>query len=178
MKPKKCKNTNCGIMFTPERPMQTTHDYLCAIEYTRQLQAKKKLTENKKEKKEFNENDRTVLLKLAQTVFNKYIRLRDGNNCISCDHVGDSRQIHAGHYMSQGGNSALRFNELNCHSQCVQCNNYKSGNLANYRIRLIEKIGIDKVIHLETTKNIKLWMVDELKAIIKTYKAKNKGIMI
>jgi len=179
VKLKKCKNINCGIMFTPERPMQTTCcPFPCAIEYSKQLQAKKQDSEKRKAKKEFNENDRTVLLKLAQTVFNKYIRLRDGNNCISCDYKGEGRQIHCGHYMSQGGNSALRFSELNCHSQCVQCNNYKSGNLNNYRIRLIEKIGIDEVIRLETTKNTKLWTVDELKEIIETYKRKIKELSL
>lgn len=54
MKPKKCKNTNCGIMFTPERPMQTTHDYLCAIEYSKQLQAKKQGKEKRVALKAFN----------------------------------------------------------------------------------------------------------------------------
>ncbi len=174
MKEKICKQ--CKTKFQPERQMMTTCSYTCAIEYARANQLKKQSSEKRVAKKEFNENDRTVLLKLAQTVFNKYIRLRDGKTCISCGYSGDNRQIHAGHYMSQGGNSALRFNELNCHSQCVQCNTFKSGNLANYRIALIDKIGIDEVVNLETTKNTKLWTVDELKDIIKTYKEKIKGI--
>lgn len=174
MKTKKCKS--CGEMFTPDRPMMTTCSYQCAIEYAKAQQVKKQNSEKRKAKKEYNENDRSVLLKLAQTVFNKYIRERDGKTCISCDFKGEGRQIHAGHYMSQGGNSALRFSEFNCHSQCVQCNTYRSGNLANYRLRLIEKIGIDEVVRLETTKNTKLWTVEELKEIIETYRIKTKEL--
>lgn len=174
MKPKKCKN--CGEMFTPDRPFMKCCKYSCAIDYVRLIQTKEQKATQRKAKKEFNENDRSVLLKLAQTVFNKYIRERDGKTCISCDFKGEGRQIHCGHYMSQGGNSALRFSETNCHSQCVQCNNYKSGNLANYRLRLIEKIGIDEVVRLETTKNTKLWTVEELKEVIETYKLKIKEL--
>jgi len=176
MKSKQCKNKNCGNKFTPERQFQTTCDYNCAIEYAKQLQAKKQTSEKRTALKQFNDSDRYILLRTAQKVFNTYIRMRDGKKCISCKYEGEGRQIHAGHYMSQGGNSALRFDENNCSSQCVQCNTYKSGNLANYRINLIEKIGLDEVIRLETTKNTKLWTVEDLQEIIKTYKAKIKEL--
>ena len=176
LKPKQKKCKECLNTFSPMSSFQKCCGVDCAIAYGTKEVKKKVTKEKRKAKKELNENDRTVLLKLAQTVFNKFIRERDGKTCISCPFKGEGRQIHAGHYMSQGGNSALRFDELNCHSQCVQCNNYKSGNLANYRINLIEKIGLDEVIRLETTKNTKLWTVDELQEIIKTYKQKIKQI--
>jgi len=159
-------------MFTPDRPMMSTCSYECAIKYASTLQSNKKKKESNKLKKEFNENDRKYLLEIAQKTFNTYIRMRDGKVCISCGFKGDRRQFHAGHYKSQGGNSALRFNENNVHSQCSICNTHLSGNLAEYRKNLIEKIGLVKVEYLETTKNTKLWTVDELKDIIKTYKQK------
>lgn len=174
MKQKKCKNINCGIMFTPERPMQTTHDYLCAIEYSKQLQAKKQGSEKRKAKKEFNENDRKYLLELAQKTCNTYIRMRDGKYCISCGKTDPNKVYHAGHFKAQGGNSALRFDELNINVQCYRCNVELSSNQSAYREALIKKIGIDEVIRLETTKNTKLWSVDELKEIIETYKLKIK----
>jgi len=177
MKPKKCKN--CLELFTPTQPMQSVCcPFPCAVEWAKKLQAKKKLTEDNKAKKEFNENDRKFLLELAQKTVNTFIRMRDGKYCISCESSGEGRQYQAGHYKSQGGNSALRFDENNLNVQCVYCNMHQSGNLAKYRINLIKKIGIDAVIHLETTKNTKLWTVDELKEIITTYKAKIKQLTL
>lgn len=84
-----------------------------------------------------------------QTIFNKFIRIRDEQEpCISCGrhHTG---QYHAGHYRSVGSSPELRFNELNCHKQCSVCNNHLSGNLINYRINLIKKIGLASVEYLE-----------------------------
>lgn len=163
-------------MFTPDRPMMTTCSYTCAIEYARSQQQKKQNKTNRIAKKEFNENDRKYLLELAQKTVNTFIRMRDGKNCISCGKSGDTGAWHAGHFKAQGGNSALRFDENNIHVQCYRCNVELSSNQSGYRPALIEKIGIDEVIRLETTKNTKLWTVDELKDIIKTYKQKIKDI--
>lgn len=92
----------------------------------------------------------TVKLKQkAQTVFNKWIRERDKElPCISCQ-TGTPTQ--AGHYLSQGHHSALRYNEYNTNAQCVRCNMFLSGNLINYRKNLVKKIGEDKVVELENT---------------------------
>lgn len=90
------------------------------------------------------------LLKLCQQVFNKYIRQRDSHlPCISCQ---KGRVENAGHYLSQGHHSALRFNENNTNGQCIRCNLYLSGNLIHYRTYLVEKIGEEKVLQLEQTK--------------------------
>jgi hypothetical protein len=150
----------------------------CAVEWAKKLQAKKKLSENKKAKKEFNDNDRKFLLELAQKTCNTYIRMRDGKHCISCGKSDPSKVYHAGHFKAQGGNSALRFDDKNIHVQCYRCNVELSSNQSAYREALIKKIGIDEVERLETTKNTKLWTVEELKEIIKTYKQKIKEITI
>jgi len=179
MKLKKCKNINCGIMFTPERPMQTTHDYLCAIEYSKQLQAKKQDSEKRKAKKEFNENDRTVLLKLAQTVFNKYIRLRDKDlPCVSCGKQVKEGMAHASHFKPAGNYSQLRFDEYNVHKSCSKCNVFLSGNLDAYRIRIVERIGQEQLDRLDLPNSTKLWTVDELKEIIELYKRKIKELSV
>lgn len=83
----------------------------------------------------------------AQKSFNSYIRKRDeGQACISC---GSRSPSHAGHFYSAGHYSALRFNEYNCHLQCVRCNYFLSGNLNQYRINLEKKIGIEKLKQLD-----------------------------
>jgi len=182
MNAKSCKI--CGDRFVPLKSFTNTCSEGCkAIQWVRDCEKVKK-KDNNKAKKEFNASDRQKLTKDAQTAFNTYIRTRDGKKCISCgfeshfDATGNFivRQFHAGHYKSQGGNSALRFNELNCHAQCSICNNHLSGNLANYRMNLIKKIGEDAVIELETTKNTKRYSIDELKEIISTYKSKTKAL--
>lgn len=105
----------------------------------------------------------------AQTVFNKWIRERDKDlPCISCQKAPVQN---AGHYLSQGHHSALRFNQNNTHGQCIRCNMYLSGNLIHYRTYLVEKIGEDAVLKLEQTpKKAFNWDRFSLIEIIETYK--------
>ncbi|WP_258530002.1 recombination protein NinG [Pseudomonas aeruginosa] len=58
-------------------------------------------------------------------------------------------QYHAGHYRSVGSHPELRFDEDNVHKQCAPCNNHKSGDVVNYRINLVAKIGAAAVARLE-----------------------------
>lgn len=194
-KPKPIKKRTCKICkekFEPNPNLflpPTCEKSECRYEYA-MLHLNKKAKEVKKQnniaKKEFNQTDRKYLLELAQKTVNTFIRMRDGKYCISCkfephyNKKGElvDRQFQAGHYKSQGGNSALRFDENNIHAQCSICNNHLSANLVKYRQALICKIGIDEVIRLETTKNTKLWNVEELHEIIKSYKQKIKDLSV
>lgn len=182
-KQKTCKK--CGEQFEPIRPFQKCCTYSCAIGYAKEELEQKQNKEKRKTLKAFSSSDKATLLRTAQKTFNQYIRLRDGKHCISCGYDGSNayngddyvgRKFDAGHFRSQGGNSALRFDENNCHAQCVQCNQFKSGNLSEYRIKLIQKIGIEEVERLETTPNTKRWAIEELKEIIDTYKQKIKEL--
>ena len=116
----------------------------------------------------------TSWLSDAQTVFNKWIRVRDGNFCISCQKLIKG-QTHAGHLRTTKAASQLRFNEDNCHSQCVSCNAHLSGHIIAYRINLVKKIGADRVEALESNNESKRYTIDEAKFIIKTYKDKLKS---
>jgi uncharacterized CHY-type Zn-finger protein len=133
-------------------------------------QWKKKKSEMKKELMTLSD-----WLKLAQSVFNKFIRQRDsGQPCISCGKKING-VTHASHYKSQGGHSSVRFNENNVWSSCYKCNVELSGNLLNYRERLIEKIGLCELIELERLSMVeKKWTVDEAKEIITKYKSLTK----
>lgn len=108
------------------------------------------------------------LLKKAQIIFNAWIRERDKDKgCISCGNQVE----HAGHYLSQGHNGALRFNEMNVNGQCLRCNNFLHGNLINYRNGLVKRYGAAKVDYLECCQHqVKKWSRAELEAIIQTYK--------
>ena len=111
-------------------------------------------------------------LKEAQTIFNKYVRLRDsGLWCISCNLP--PKKKNAGHYFSSGGHSNVRFDEDNVHLQCEACNTFLSGNLLQYQIGIQKKIGAQKLLELQERAHVtKKWTIDELKEIIETYKKK------
>ena len=173
--PKKCKI--CSTAFSPEFTsfQKTCNSMDCIILFGKQEAARLTKRAVRQEKKKAREKDRSYWIKRVQTEFNKYIRNRDHrDSCISCKrhHTG---QYHAGHYMSVGGHSAaLRFDEQNTHKQCSVCNNHKSGNLAEYRPNLIDKIGLDSVERLEGPHDPKKYSIDELKDLLSIYQAKNK----
>jgi len=117
------------------------------LEKARAAQAKKERKDHKAAKERIK--TRGDHAKDAQTEFNKYTRLRDADlPCISCGRH-HSGQYHAGHYRTVGGNPELRFEEANCHKQCSVCNNHKSGNIVEYRINLVSRIGSDRLNWLE-----------------------------
>lgn len=127
-------------------------------------------------KKKVKDNDKSAWVKKAQTAFNAFIRSRDEKNpCISCGRFHEG-QYHAGHYRTVGGHGELRFDEDNCHKQCSVCNNHLSGNIAEYRINLINKIGLSKVEWLEGPHEPKKYTIDDLKGIYSTYKEKLKEL--
>jgi hypothetical protein len=112
----------------------------------------------------------------AQTAFNAWVRERDAKlPCISCcrHHQG---KYDAGHYRTVGSNPALRFEPLNCHRQCSPCNTHKSGDIVNYRIELVKRIGAEKVEWLEGPHEAKRYTIEDLKAITAEYRAKTREL--
>lgn len=180
MKSKTCKNKECKKKFIPERQFQGVCSFECGIAYSKQLTEKreaKKKTEARKALREYKKSDKPTLLQLAQKLVNQYIRLRDkGLLCISCGHnFTNGRQEHAGHYIARSKSSLLRFDERNINTQCNICNDHLSGNVAEYRVGLINKIGLEEVEYLEANKTaLKTWAIEELQTIIKTYRLKIK----
>ncbi len=121
------------------------------------------------------------LQKEAQIAFNSYIRARDqaaGHPCISSGRPLDwsGNAVDAGHYRSVGAASHLRFNEDNCHAQSKHDNQYKSGNAVDYRIGLINRIGLDRVEALERDNKPRKWTREELIEIKDRYRAKAKEL--
>ena len=116
-------------------------------------------------------------IKLAQQVFNKWINLRDkGLPCISCGKPITGR-VNASHYFNANNHWNVRFNEFNVHSSCITCNQYLSGNLIEYRTRLIDKIGIEQLTLLEGEANkTRKFTKEDLKEIIEIYKKKIKDM--
>ena len=172
MKEKKCKM--CKSSFIPTRPMQTICSFECSIEYAKNKNKTEREKKARKVKKEFKENDKSTLIKLAQTVVNKYIRLRDDKlPCCSCGHL-EGRQFHSGHYENVAGKQQLRFYTLNINKQCSICNNYLSANLVPYRKFMIDKYGLEKVEWIENNNERGNYTVEYLQRLINVFRKKIK----
>lgn len=168
--------------YFPKESMLTANNKIvfCCLEHMAKYGLKNKdkgrKTMHREQKKRFKDNDKSYRTKCAQQAFNAFIRYNDRSDpCISCGRY-HSGQYHAGHYRSTGAHPELRFEELNCHKQCAPCNNHLSGNIADYRINLIKKIGIDKVEWLEGPHEHKKYTCEELKEIETYYKQKLKEL--
>lgn len=159
----------------------TFHDMNCAVTYAQATSAKLKATKEKKAhtkaKRELKNNDRSFQLKKTQGIFNGYIRLRDSDlPCISCrrHHTG---QYHAGHYKTVGANPELRFHPDNCHKQCSACNNHLSGNIVNFRIGLVGKIGAEGLDFIEGPHPAKKYTIAQLKVLQRWFTRKTKRLI-
>ena len=152
----------------------------CAIGYGQKNGAKArekaKDKEHKQLKRRVKDEDKSFQLKKTQTIFNRYIRLRDDLlPCVSCGRH-HSGQLHAGHYRSVGSAPELRFEPKQVWKQCAPCNNHLSGNLINYRVELINRVGQDVVDWIEGPHKPKRYTIDELKELQKHYSQLIKGI--
>ena len=74
----------------------------------------------------------------------------NGNaTCYLCDYQDSYKRFNGSHYRSRNSKSTiLDSNNIRC--CCVRCNQHLSGNLAVFRVRLIEEIGLEAVEELET----------------------------
>jgi len=174
VKQKKCKV--CKALYTPFNTLEKWCSIDCAIELTGIIKKKKLDKVHRNAKRKLKDEDRSFQVKKTQALFNRFIRMDDiSDPCISCGrhHTG---QYHAGHYRSIGSCRELRFNEDNCHKQCSACNNYLSGNLVNYRINLINKVGLEKVQWLEGPHKAQNYTIEDLKELQQVYKRKIKEL--
>ena len=180
-KPKKCRVATCRASFVPSRMGQAVCSPACALatKDVNQQKARKSLAQVERREIKVRKEKlkcRADHLKDTQTAFNAWVRERDAElPCISCGrhHAG---QYHSGHYRTVGASPELRFEPLNAWKQCAPCNNYLSGNLINYRISLLQKIGEERVIWLEGPHEAKKYTIEELKAMTADYRAKAREL--
>lgn len=156
--------------------------YECLKEYT--LKNADKLADKTRQQKRQEDRVKKEKLKTkgqwtkeAQAAFNAYVRWRDRHDpCISCgnytadDAIGGNWDC--GHYRSIGSAPHLRFHLWGANKQCVRCNRYLSGNVADYRVGLIKKIGHTKVEYIESENCSKNYSIDDLKRIKRIFTKK------
>lgn len=146
----------CKKEFKPFKPLQMT----CSAQCFYDLGMKKKAELDDKKNKEWKTKAKIKLKKLsdyeedAKKIFQAWVRKRDQLlPCISCGKY-NCKDWAGGHYFDAGVYSGLIFNEWNVNKQCnSHCNMFLGGNKPNYRIGLVKKIGIEKVVWLEENKD-------------------------
>ncbi|WP_089042287.1 recombination protein NinG [Pseudomonas fluorescens] len=185
-RPRRKRCPECRVMFTPARGSQAVCGEIeCAISYGKsekgQASAKKALADvGRREIKVRKEalKTRADHAKEAQTVINRYVRLRDAHlGCISCDKPASwGGQWHCSHFRSVGAAAHLRFNLWNMNKSCSQCNAHLSGNIMVYRPRLVEKIGAEKVEWLECNQELVRHEIPYLKRLKAVFTKKAKRL--
>lgn len=139
---------HCSTPFTPQRMGQRVCSPKCAGRLVKE-QKKAEIATTRARKRalmrvsEIEAECRRIVQKIA--------RIRDRNDgCISC-HMGPNYGgiWHGSHFRSHGGCSSLQFHLWNIHKACEQCNYHKGGNIAEYRPRLVQKIGQERVDWLD-----------------------------
>lgn len=181
------KNKTCEVCNIPNRPIwkaktKTTPLMCksCALKNSTSIGSFKLTTKTSNKtlhqpKKEKQDKSVPELLKLAEIVFNRFIRRRDSHTdgtfrCISCDAWKSIKEMDAGHFYSKTY-SATRFSEDNVHGECITCNRFDDDHLIGYKLNLREKIGGAKMDLLKMTyRERKKWTREELLQIIDNYK--------
>ena len=173
-----CKKPNAKLK--PTGKMSYYCDFDCFSAYAKKEVVKAEDLRVKREKqadkKKLEVLNQTVShwRKKADAAFQLFCRLRDhGQPCISCGITYG--RMEGGHYVSKGAKKTLtRYAEDNCHSQCSQCNNSLSGNIALYRPNLLEKIGEYRLSILEGPMPLVRWTWEDYKRVYDWYNRLNK----
>lgn len=119
----------------------------------------------------------STLVDRLDTVFSKYIRLRDAMpsgmfRCISCGKIKPLDQADCGHFHSRV-HMSTRFDEDNCNAECRYCNRFSADHIIGYRENLIKKIGGQRFTLLELKAHqSRKWSHFELEQLIKYYRAR------
>lgn len=142
----------CDCRFVPQRMGQVVCRQVCAMKKARAdrvAKAKAERAETRRRKEALKKI--SELEADCRKIVQEIARIRDRHDgCISC-HMGQNYDgaWHGSHYRAHGACSSLQFHLWNIHKSCAQCNLFKGGNIAEYRPRLVEKIGADRVEWLD-----------------------------
>ncbi|WP_387468445.1 recombination protein NinG [Photorhabdus sp. RM323S] len=186
------KCNECCKEYQPVRQFQNTCSIECAAakggkdrkkkQELAERELKKKQQQELAEKKDKLKARRLAVKPLsyfksqAQQAFNAFIRERDRDlPCISCERFHEG-QYQAGHYLTIKAHPELRFDEDNVHKQCAPCNNHLSGNIINYKPRLIEKIGQERFDRLMSHHALQKLKRDDYEQIRDYYKDKLRSL--
>ena len=110
-------------------------------------------------------------------VFSQYIRQKYADHrgyveCVTCHVKKPLKEMQCGHYVGRA-NMSLRYDERNCHPQCVRCNIMMKGNYPAYTEFLLLKLGQVGLMNLiKEGRMTRKWTMKEMQELISFYKEK------
>jgi len=165
------KTTTTKCLCGAERMKNRKKCYGCILEAEKVKQKKYKEKARAKKKREAKKESKSRLIKDLDKVFSIFIRKRGKGKCISCEAKSEWKNMQCGHYIRRSVMNT-RWDEDNCHSQCMPCNVFKSGNYPAYTLALMGKYGAEIIEELnERSQQVRKWEKDELKEMIKKYES-------
>lgn len=157
----------------------------CAIAYSKRQQERTEIRKSKAIRKEYRKAKNKLKTRSeweaeAKSAIQRYVRLRDKEDgCISCDKPSTWQgQWHGSHFRQSGNVSATRFNLWNINKACSICNRHQGGAPIPYRIKLIDKIGIEKVSWLESQNHVVKYSIEYLQRIKKIFNKKARKLRL
>ena len=145
---RKCKH--CKTKFKPISSFMAycLQNDECITESNKQFKAKK----SRELKKEFKENDKTLLRRKIQALANKYGRLMDyqrwtKEGCITCR--SKSGKVDGGHFLPTSTYPSIRYYAKQIKCQCINCNQYNGGKPIEYEAKMRSLYGNDFVDKLK-----------------------------
>lgn len=142
---------------------------------------KKKWATRKRKSGRYTWKTKWKLVKILDTWFSRYIRLRDSKNgiitCITCWSRIPRKKSHACHFINRW-NYKYRRDEKNVNAGCNYCNTYNQfEHMRKYTLRMIDKFGRDYVDELHANKrDVAGWWRHEIIEKIEHYKQKVKAM--
>ena len=165
----------CGERFQKEAMVRVNlswfHDFSCAADFALAKARKKAANDAMRNAKALRSRQREAKAKIKkrtgkngyyanlQTAINYYVKhvIYRGADCYTCGKkqspTDSGGAFHVSHYMPAKQVDPRRFLLINLKLGCYTCNALNSGRLAQYRIALIDEIGIEKVEWLECEAN-------------------------
>jgi len=155
--------------------------YILARLETKALHATKRASKPKK-------NDWQKARDKADTTFQKYIRVRDGDyevgifRCCTCAKIKTVSHLQAGHCIERRakGSMGTRWEETNCHGQCDYCNDPSrgGGKRKEHEAYIVSKHGqkeLDRLLVMQKM-NSKKPTIEFMKGVIEKYQKKTSKI--
>jgi ssDNA-binding Zn-finger/Zn-ribbon topoisomerase 1 len=123
------------------------------------------------------------LKKKALDLYSQVIKLRAASEgkliCYTCNKplVLKSSDCQLGHFLSRGAYPGLTFHSDNSRVQCYRCNVHLHGNVIEFRERLINEIGYNKVTALELSRHTQVkWSRSDFHEMIDRFSAEIKDL--
>lgn len=126
------------------------------------------------------EKSLSVLIHDLDAVFSRFIRTRDTHNgvikCFVCGYTMSFQEAHCGHYIDRD-QMPTRYDEMNCHAVCEECNCFDDNHKLRYHTMLTLLYGFGAPESLETkSKGLQKFMRFEIVELIEEYQLKTKAL--